>query len=239
MNVDIQSLVLAAKRGDTNARDMLFTSLLPEAQRRSRSFASRHYLDVQDVETRLVWAMQLCLDNYDGSAPFENLVRVAWAKAQNNARRETYSNAYNRNVDKRIDDLSVHATGCEEDAVIASLVINEYKRHVANANEGATLAKVIDMIAEGGWTNEEIAYACGFEGTPAAAKMWTARKIDDLRRAMLSEGDVVTVRNTGTRLDGMRGVVMREADGDSTFTHVVRLPDGAVRSFRIGELERR
>jgi hypothetical protein len=61
--------------------------------------------------------------------------------------------------------------------------------------------------------------------------MWTSRRVEELGKAIVSEGDDVLVIHEKYRCDGR---VIGYASGD--FTHIVRLVDGRERAFHVRDL---
>lgn len=242
--MDVQSLVIQAKAGDYAAYVSLVEHYTALAAKRAGRIAGRNgSVDASDLESSLVWTFQRCYETYDPSVgPFEHFVNRSWTYEISRAlhRAIRYNSIHAMSLDDipsgsmDNDRLAIDETLDIEAELLADLAVLEYRRRARQ--EDVTLEKVVVMLALGGYTYAQIAYACGFTGTEEAAKMWTLRQIDRLRRLFVNVGAVVRIRLPGTSLHGKVGRVVRHA-ADRTYTHIVELDDGRVRAFRIGELE--
>jgi hypothetical protein len=177
--------------------------------------------------------VQRCVEQFDAAkGEFEHMLNVAWAKSAKNVvmKRRLSMQSLNDETTSEVGDVvDVEAT------VLADLAVREYVERIKR-NGDDTLAKVALLIAQGE-KHEDIARACDFDGSVEAAKMWTQRAIERIRRVVVAVGQRVRVKNTHTAMDGEEGVVLREADAKSQYTHVVRLSSGKTRAFDVSELE--
>lgn len=241
--MDVQTLVQQAKQGDYSAYERLVTHYASLAGKRAKAVASRHRsVDALELESSLVWAFQRCYESYDPSVgPFEHLVNRSWTHEISRALRQAirYNSINAMPLDTPSgsmdnDRLAIDVSVDVEADLLADLAVLEYRRRARQ--EDVTLEKVVIMLALGGFTYAEIAYACGFTGSEEAAKMWTLRAIDRLRKLFIDVGATVRVRMPGTTYHGQTGKVIRHCT-ERNYTHVVMLADGRVRAFRANELE--
>jgi DNA-directed RNA polymerase specialized sigma24 family protein len=232
--MDVTSLVLRAQRGSRQAHHAIYEHYRPAIQRKASTVANRNPgVDAHDVESALMMDVQRCVEQFDAAkGEFEHMLNVAWAKSAKNVvmKRRLSMQSLNDETTSEVGDVvDVEAT------VLADLAVREYVERIKR-NGDDTLAKVALLIAQGE-KHEDIARACGFDGSVEAAKMWTQRAIERIRRVVVAVGQRVRVKNTHTAMDGEEGVVLREADAKSQYTHVVRLSSGKTRAFDVGELE--
>lgn len=245
--VDVQSLVLEAKRGKrgcVEAYESLMTHYIALAHKRSANVARRNSsVDAADLESALVETAQRCYEEYDESTgPFEHFVNRSWTNATITAIRN--ADARNRLVEMSLDalpsgdvdndDLRIDRRVDVEAELLADLAIVELRRRMRG--EDVTLETVLVMIALGGYTHVEIARACGFEGSDEAAKMYVRRALDRIGRLIVTPGSTVRVNLLGSSLHGLEGRVVRTTKGEEERTHVVEMRDGRVLSFNANEI---
>jgi DNA-directed RNA polymerase specialized sigma24 family protein len=234
---DVECLVQRAQLGDMNAYNAVVASYIADIRRRAQNVAKRNPgVDAHDVESEMVVSVHRCIEQFDSSkGEFEHLVNRSLAQASQSVVLRAVERGHT--TMNSLDGVDVACENVDEASVMADIAVRAYIEKVESRQSG--LGLVVAMLAQGGWTYEEIARRCsdmGDDASPDALKMWTSRAIERIRRMWVDKGDTVRIKR-GVPYAGERGEVIRLADANTSYTHVVRLESGVVRAFKVEELE--
>lgn len=193
--IAMDRMVVAARRGDTCAYTDLVEMLRPTIAAKAGRVANQTGVDEHDVESALWEAFQACFEQYSPQVGhFAHFLATSFATAIKHVRTLRMNDKYASNVQMSLDAPARGLDGNEtpvgdrvadgrvnvEGVVMTSRTLREVYDKVRQSD--AVAARVLQMLAEGGYTHEDIARACGYEGTAPGAKMWTKRRIETLRR---------------------------------------------------------
>jgi hypothetical protein len=257
-NASLRDLVLRAQAGDAYAMNDAIAATMNDMRQYAERFARRRGVDVADLESHMAMATKRCIEQYDGTRPFENFVRNAWAREAKNvlvdmlAKKERLPLAdggeeamKNERVDR---DVAVEAVVSQTvEAMIAKLNDTTVKYGKVEF----PLGRVAQFLADGvpydqipllcvvaeGVPYDAIASACGIVGSRDMRVSWTRRAIDEIRRRLADEGDTVRIDAPKTPYHGQAAKVVGHASARTPFSHVVEFSDGRRRAVKANEID--